>query len=585
MHQKFISVNQQKKLKPAPDALEHIHQQTVDHQLMISESLGEIQKLTHDLGISQIEDNSSSGTELVALSGNVDVDNYGKQLVKAKEITLPALFQKIKDDTEKLTGWMNASTLPIKAQCVGMEKTIEDVDDRIFSISLYAGLVEKTVVCSDGEPAGVHDKVHIIQSMSYMDEECLMDYKTGGMEFKDIEKFDKWISKPKNRDRILPHPKCVVAMRIRRNVKDRHWSGGLISFREIEEGKLSDKFTYLYIRNGEKVSRLITELDFGETLFPPKSLVECNEPLMFKSNSFSSYSFMTKREYEYEKSKRKEIKKKYKKWEKENKKKKKSDRVHYFNNPHRSEYHNSSYIESYEPFDSNSVDYDQGVEDQLKTLKKYNRIALILQGLFDRSEAFQPHPKVKLWDVDQFESMIEFVYLEETAIANGDKPDFEAFRKKCNESLTLGCVTSGQRRYWGEKEAIKENNARARNWRTSEFDQGVGDCYYPYKDENCGPDFVDTPTKVTRGSKRCKFEWERERKVYNPWGSNPPIKCSITVPVDRIFNVSAYKIGDYLQFFNDHRTREEYLEWAYLLLSAEDYHQRLAKEKRSSTKT
>ena len=40
----------------------------------------------------------------------------------------------------------------------------------------------------------------------------------------------------------------------------------------------------------------------------------------------------------------------------------------------------------------------------------------------------------------------------------------------------------------------------------------------------------------------------------------------------RLFNVSAYKPGDFHMFFDDPRTREEYLEWAPLLLSAEEYH-------------
>ena len=36
--------------------------------------------------------------------------------------------------------------------------------------------------------------------------------------------------------------------------------------------------------------------------------------------------------------------------------------------------------------------------------------------------------------------------------------------------------------------------------------------------------------------------------------------------------MDAYKPGDYLQFFNDPRTRAKYLKWAPLLLEAEEYH-------------
>jgi hypothetical protein len=36
--------------------------------------------------------------------------------------------------------------------------------------------------------------------------------------------------------------------------------------------------------------------------------------------------------------------------------------------------------------------------------------------------------------------------------------------------------------------------------------------------------------------------------------------------------VSAYKPGDFRQFFEDPRTRQEYLKWAPLMLTAEDYY-------------
>lgn len=51
-----------------------------------------------------------------------------------------------------------------------------------------------------------------------------------------------------------------------------------------------------------------------------------------------------------------------------------------------------------------------------------------------------------------------------------------------------------------------------------------------------------------------------------------PIEKKITVKPEDLFNVSAYKPGDFRQFFLDHRTRADYLKWAPLLLEAEEYH-------------
>jgi hypothetical protein len=36
--------------------------------------------------------------------------------------------------------------------------------------------------------------------------------------------------------------------------------------------------------------------------------------------------------------------------------------------------------------------------------------------------------------------------------------------------------------------------------------------------------------------------------------------------------VMGHKLGDFKQFYADPRTREQYLQWAPMLLSAEDYH-------------
>lgn len=50
------------------------------------------------------------------------------------------------------------------------------------------------------------------------------------------------------------------------------------------------------------------------------------------------------------------------------------------------------------------------------------------------------------------------------------------------------------------------------------------------------------------------------------------VKTGWTCPLDELFNVTAYTPGDFHLFFDDPRTRAEYMQWAPFLLSAEDYH-------------
>ncbi len=51
-----------------------------------------------------------------------------------------------------------------------------------------------------------------------------------------------------------------------------------------------------------------------------------------------------------------------------------------------------------------------------------------------------------------------------------------------------------------------------------------------------------------------------------------PIQTGVTVPASELFNVDAYKPGDFKQFYVDPRTRAGYLQWVEMLLAAEEYH-------------
>jgi len=107
---------------------------------------------------------------------------------------------------------MIASSMPMKARLSPMKESVKQIDDRLFNIQLYAGLLDTIVTVSEGEPAAYGEKLRVMQRRLYMDEECLMSYESGGMELSDIGEFDRWIARPENRDRIMPFARCMVSM-------------------------------------------------------------------------------------------------------------------------------------------------------------------------------------------------------------------------------------------------------------------------------------------------------------------------------------------------------------------------------------
>ena len=68
----------------------------------------------------------------------------------------------------------------------------------------------------------------------------------------------------------------------------------------------------------------------------------------------------------------------------------------------------------------------------------------------------------------------------------------------------------------------------------------------------------------------ARFLWVRERQTYARYSwdrrnQGDTIGCRVNVHADKLFNVDAYKLGDYKQFYQDPRTRQEYLKWAPML--------------------
>jgi hypothetical protein len=430
-----------------------IMDENISHwQFEVKSLLGKVRDVTARLGISQkkaLPTQDENSTALMAVSGKDNIVSYKKDLILAKEETLPELFEAIKSAEGELCAWMMAETMETRASIIPMENSIDEINNRIFAVGLYAGLEEHIKKISDGEPAAISAKLHIMQRKAFMDEECLLNYKSGGMEFKDISEFDKWIARPKNRDRILPFPRTMVAMQVRRKVKDRDWEGDLLKLFINFHSEISDKFTYLYVRNGEQLSRVSCEIEFDDMIFPDKNIYDPAGLKMVKMFCEKVDEIIPLSLYEEVLKEYKTKKAKSKQWEKEHPKE------HYFKNPFRD--FDRFNPDDWAPFDQSNVHFDECMESIASEVRKYNRVALIVQGLFDRSLILHPHLPAKTWSPAGFDQVIKLVYDGEMTLHYGQAPDFEAYRAAKNKSLMKGSVTTGQNLYWQKMEAKKEN--------------------------------------------------------------------------------------------------------------------------------
>lgn len=531
-------------------------------QNTVRQKLAKIREITARLGLSdkdKIEQKPTESRELSTLSSKDNVKAYKKDLIRAKEKTLPKLFQEVEEAHKDLASWMKAQTLPMKSQVEILKEAVGEIEDRIFSVSLYAGLTEEVERITNGEAAPASEKLHIMQRRLYMDEECLLNYRHGGMEFGYLPEFDRWLAKPENRDRILPFPRTIVVFRVRRKKKERPWGGGLLEAFVNVRLEAQDELTFLYIRNGERVFRMSCDLEFGDTIFPGRHELDLSEPMMAEMFCSSVRRILPKREYDDMLKDREEKTQKYQEWKKAN--------------PDKSwiEYGDTNvswgWHDQFEPFNKSSVYYDEIKAEIESRVKYYNRIALIVQGLYDRSPVLHPHAPVRIWTAEGFKAAVELVYDGGDTIHHGDAPDFEVYRQRCNQSLGPDSITIGQDDFWQEKEAEKENARRS--GRQYDLDR-----YKPTG--NPGPGYLARIHHWGRKNRKATFRWSRQRQYYGGYFSKTrpgdPMPCTIMVAEDRLFNVSAYKLGDYKRFFEDPRSRAQYLKWAPALLAAEEFH-------------
>lgn len=591
-------------LQKETQAEKYIAGRVENRQQAVRRLMGKVQELTAKLGCSPREQlaEQNETSALVLSTSTQPVEDYKKDLVLAVEKGLPDLFGRIEGEHKALAVWMTASTLALQAQSTMLKGSLKQVKNRIFAVELYAGLTEDIAEVCGGRPAAGDEPIRLLQRRCYMDEECLARYEAGGMEFHDITKFDAWLAKPENRDRLLPFQRCVVAFRVRRNTKERD-AVNIRAFINIMVKEKEDLTTFLYMRNGERVYRLNTELEFGEKLFPDLDRMQMTQKLWARMYTHTSVAniitdadrtqMMAERKAALEKEKLLPELPNPGYWESKEEHEKHPDEAGYkaakeawtekYNamrvrdeeKRHLRDLHEN--VGSYIAFDSTSVHYDDIAKHIADLMTKHNRLVLVLQGLLDRSPVFHPHPPWQIHQQAGFEMGLRLVLDQDRALVAGDKPDFEAYRRRLNSSLRKGSWTVGQQYQWLLHEGEKESKRREADYRW----RGETDVKTFQPEGNPGPGDVALVSAEGRGGKMY-YEWQRERlrvakRLYrwSPPPKNDPINCAFACSIDDVLNVDAYQPGDFKIFFQDPRTRAEYLQWAPLLLRAEDFKAKL----------
>jgi hypothetical protein len=323
----------------------------------------------------------------------------------------------------KFTKAVEARTSRIRALRIEQGKALEAAlrirkiaavaEEVILTLNIYLGRGEEVVQISKGESAPAEQRIAVRQKTLYADEETALDADKGGLDFKNLEKFDQWLLVPKNLSQVLPESKGIIAFKPRRDKK--HYSDNLFVNTAYNQLNAS---TYFLIRNGENLYRITTDIDIYDTLFPTRT-------------EFDEF---------------------------------------YFKN----EYNFKTHKQERKPIRPGSEEFSKAMENYDEHQRYYGRILLFMQGLLDRSEIFAPlaGEEINLLQRSTHENYIQYIYDSEMLLPTG-RPSFDDWLEGINSRLEIGHRIIGLFHNYGQRSIQEKGTRRVRPQGTRYPEDGI----------------------------------------------------------------------------------------------------------------
>ena len=195
----------------------------------------------------------------------------GLQTAKRREMEEQTL------DLQAKMGELERQKREMQAVVSAMQTELKQRMEQIWLIELFLGSKEEVVVLAEGQAAPADTPIVVRQQVLCMDEEmAVYDWfhqpeLIGKFDCSDLEEFDQWLTDdPEHLEQILPEPKGIVGLRVRRNPKERGCMGLIDIFKNIALEE-ADAMTYLLVRNGKNLYRLWADVQLFPRLFASKA--------------------------------------------------------------------------------------------------------------------------------------------------------------------------------------------------------------------------------------------------------------------------------------------------------------------------
>lgn len=289
------------------------------------------------------------------------------------------LQKAMREEVRSMEEKMHAEMERVKAGLEPMERMAEAMQEGIWTVNLYLGSDEKMVLIRDGEPAPADSVIHVRQLVLAMDQECAVAAEDGGITAMEADEFDAWLLQdPAHIDQVIPEEKGIVALVPKKYEED--WEG-----RRRKASEENAK-TYFLIRNGEMLLRVYTDFEVGDRLIP--SSTEFTDYFKVKKSSLNVTD------------------------------------------------------QDYETLKPGSRGWDEAADKADERKRHFMRVALILQGLVDRTTVLRPLPPQGINFLDpraHEKEHVRFIMDAENLLTDGrNYPPFRDWQKERNAQLAPG---------------------------------------------------------------------------------------------------------------------------------------------------
>jgi len=264
-HFLFAEDGLQQRSKQMHDIMQQLHESDTEQGALLAQS--QIPAITDESDASVVESQSTD----VMLIGSGRSAEQVKHSLKTVKTSAAKIRNDIATRQSQLSAFIEEQKLIMRKKQEALQLQVKKMEGAIDVINVYLGSHEQITRIRKGVAAPADEPISLRQSFLFMDEETALSKtpsgetlaEVGGIDFRTVGDFDKWIAKDANLNLCLPEQKGMVVFRVRRQKKNYGMDDLFQNFADDEDMKI-----YVLIRNGTNLHRIWTNLTLPGQLFP-----------------------------------------------------------------------------------------------------------------------------------------------------------------------------------------------------------------------------------------------------------------------------------------------------------------------------